>query len=1145
MMVLSIPSYAQVVELSLSIESVRIDSSYTLVGNVLETSIRVSSDSVLIPNDSWKYHAETRTWRAISSSLQGRSVVISYSTSAFFYPRRFSSSKFVIAPYDSTIVGSDSVTTILTSRITRADLFGSSTIQRSGSLTRGITFGSNRDASLESGLRLDLSVKITDDLEILATLTDQSTPIQPDGSTQNLREFDQVFIRLRGKAGQLQLGDVDVVHNTSMFARVNRRLQGADILARTTIGDQRATASVARGVFRSQVLGGIDGVQGPYRLTGGSGETFIIVLAGSETVYIDGIKVERGEENDYIIDYGLGEITFTNKRFITAKTRITIDFQYITQEYTRTLLAGSSQVNGLLGGRLDLLATVIREADGDNPNAQLLLTQQEINILRQAGDDPNAAVVSGVTPYDSAAESLQIRYIKRDTLVAQPTAQVYYKASNDPNQQGFSIRFSRTEDGRGGYIRSGSTLNGFVYRWVGDGAGNYDTLRTLIAPTDKQVASLASRIILTDGLQLVGELAGSRFDKNRFSDFDNSDNGGLAWSAGVIANNKISGRGRLRFDADHRYTGERFVFFDRPREVEFDRQWNVSESINSYEQLTKATVNWQVLNATAITLNGGALRRRSTESDQIRFQVLSTETDLPEVNYQAEITSSSDSTLQSEGVWFRQRGTLLRPTKVGNLVLTPIVRFEHEERDQNDMATDSLSLLSLSFLDVTPGLQLRDSGQRWSLSLSSGVRTDNTPRGGSLQRESISRTHSVGWMYDAGFRFRTEQEIGLRSIRYDPSHSQLTGSTNSNSLQVRSLVRYMLSSRFLEGQWTYDIRSERRAQLQERYFEVGPELGSYIWDDIDGDGIQDIDEFFPERVPGEGTFLLQFVPGDTFIPVTSLDTGLRHTLRFKELFDESDDWLLLQRVEISSRFTIRESSGSNLTDLYQLRIGTFQGANTQQGRISTNHEFRLLQGVNRLGLRLSHDYLKASNRLVIGLDRQNREAVHLNVDTKIDDIWSGNLQMIRYTQQNESEQLASRGFNILSDEVRPSITVRFSRQFITSISTGIINRSDRLPAQPTILRAWFIDAEATLFHSRGARTRLSVGRRVNAIRGLSSSYGLYELTDGGAEGTVWSATIQSDYRISDFIRASFNYDMKSFPGRPLIQTMRFVVSAVL
>src|SRR5690606_8623036 len=121
----------------------------------------------------------------------------------------------------------------------------------------------------------------------------------------------------------------------------------------------------------------------PYRLAGTSGETFIIVLAGTENVFLDGRPLSRGEENDYVIDYGLGEITFTNRHFINSKSRITVDFQYISQQYTRSLVAAESQASDLLGGRLDIRATVIREADGNNPNAQLLLSPSEIDVLRR------------------------------------------------------------------------------------------------------------------------------------------------------------------------------------------------------------------------------------------------------------------------------------------------------------------------------------------------------------------------------------------------------------------------------------------------------------------------------------------------------------------------------------------------------------------------------------------------------------------------------------------------------------------------------------------------------------------------------------------------------------------------------------------
>ena len=69
-----------------------------------------------------------------------------------------------------------------------ADLFGTSGLQRRGSITRGITTGNRRDVSLESGLRLELTGEITDGVQLQAVLTDENTPIQPDGSTQRLSE---------------------------------------------------------------------------------------------------------------------------------------------------------------------------------------------------------------------------------------------------------------------------------------------------------------------------------------------------------------------------------------------------------------------------------------------------------------------------------------------------------------------------------------------------------------------------------------------------------------------------------------------------------------------------------------------------------------------------------------------------------------------------------------------------------------------------------------------------------------------------------------------------------------------------------------------------------------------------------------------
>ncbi|MEX0720414.1 MAG: hypothetical protein WD059_07080 [Balneolaceae bacterium] len=1118
------------------------DSSYYLNEWVVPSSIEILVDGEIIPVETWAFNEETGMLHFINPSgfeFDDESIVkVRFDA----YPLTLRRSYQVRTPIelDSTIFDNPDSLGQEISALQSQSTFDESNLRQSGSLSRGVIVGTNQDFSLESGLNFELNGALTENIHINASLTDQNIPIQPDGTTQNLREFDQVFIQVEAPNTMVEMGDVDINLEQSTFARLNRRLQGAAGYTNTPVGDYGGALSVVRGTYKSVSFSGEEGVQGPYRLTGRNNEEFVIILAGTERVYINGQRVQRGAENEYIIDYGLGEVFFTGNLLVKDETRILIEYEYVDQNFNRTMIAAEGG-DELFDGKLRIGATVIRQADGDDLLSQQSLTENDIEVLRAAGDNLEDATISGARIADEREREEYVLYAEVDTMVNGETFRIYQHQPNSPEAI-YRVRFSDVGNGEGSYRRISGDVNGLLYEWVGPGRGKYESFQQLPAPQKQQMVALNGRYSLTDKFEVFGEWAVSDFDQNRFSSLDNDDNTDIAYESGLRMNEIESPFGILNAQVNRRYSGRRFEFFERTRDVEFDRKWNITRTGQSRESINEAMLNVSPSSQTSIGGEVGLVERDDFVGIRQASSIRSTEPNWFNLTYNQDLVQSEDDVLAEDGRWFRQNGRLSKDLLAGDIIFTPYLAVEQENRIQRNTITDTLSQRSQSYYDAGPGIRIGVSD--FQIDAAVAYRSETGVLENELRKEFSAIEQRYEVLYRPSSNFETINEVKIRNKNYTEDFAAL-GNINRQGLFVKSVTSYMSANEFIDGEVFYQANTQRQAVLQETYVRVGSASGQYVWRDTNEDGVQQVDEFFQEVSPNEGLYIRRFLPSDELFPVVFLNLRTKHNNKpFQFITSDEDNWL--SGINLRSRIDISENSTTeNLRDVYLVKLRTFRNdSSTVQGRLLWEKELDMLQNVNQADLRFGYNQNRALNQRAVEAIRTYTDLFYLN--SSLDVTERVRILMDSYIGKNKSisSRISSRNYNINSYNIRPGIDATINRSWNTAFHISYTQKEDFYPAQN--VRANMIKLENTnrIFLFRKLQSNLRVELRRTLVNGSSSTYGSYELTEGTGEGTnlIWS--LNSTYRISNLIRFSLDYDGRTVENLPAIHTIKLVMSAV-
>ena len=1095
----------------------------------------VLRDSLLTRFQDYQFNYSTATF-ALSDTLPYSifdTLYVTYQTIKLSLNKEYKRRSLVIK-YDEERGDTVRISEIDRSGFTPDAIFGPG-IQKSGTLIRGFTVGTTKDFSLQSGLRLQLSGNLSDDIEIVAALTDENTPIQPEGNTERLEELDRVFIQIKHPNAVGTFGDYLLVKRVGEFGVINRKLQG--LMGEFFLEEHGAYISIGspRGKFNTNNFRGSDGVQGPYDLIGINGEKNIIVIAGTERVFVDGIEMKRGENGDYTIEYANATLTFTTNRLITTLSRISVDFEYTSRQYNRNFIGGGA-TSSLLNNKLNLKFQYMREGDDENSPIDIALSEGDKRIISEAGDNQLNATKSGVSLAEVDSNGVRKGvYSAIDTLIDGEQF-TYYLFNPGDTTAIYNVAFSDIGEGLGDYIRE--AIGNF--RFVGIKQGRYQPIIFLPLPEENQLGNLVLNFTPIENINLSMEYSGSYYDQNKLSNMDDGDNYGYATNISLNVNpSEVNlgslNMGKIGLSYKDRFIQGRFYTADRFNQVEFNRIYNITPTTRQEdESLREIRLNLLPVKELSLVSLAGFLRKgENFKSDRFYNTIKITNDDNYNVDYNFDYNLSENISVKTD--WLRQSGN-------GYFIfwkLKPGIEFIAEDkRDISKQSkNDSLLTGSFQYLEVNPFIQLIDIdgllvGAKYSL------RDEYMPLDGTMTKESRATTHHFDLSYSGIKEINTIFNLTVRNRNFTEPFKQL-GALDNQTILVRSNSKFKLWEPILNGNLFYEVTTKMSARLEKVFVPVESGTGNYRYlGDLNGNGIADEDEFEPTVFDGD--FILVTIPSDELFPVIELKASTRWKIRYADIFDRNSLLgTILKPLSTETVWRIEEiTREEDFSKIYSLSLEYFQvEGNTIRGTNFFQQDIFINENSQDLSFRFRFTQNKRMSEFNSGIERGYNRERSLRIRFRMIKEFSNQTDVVNINNNNSSEQTLSRNFAITDNNITSDFSYRPDRNLEVGFILKVGRSEDNYPELPTIIDLNSQRLRFNLSFTGIGRLRIEI-ERVELITNTTEVFIPFELTGGNQLGKNYFGRVNFDYRIASFLQITLDYNGRLQGAGRVIHTAR-------
>ncbi|MCG9794064.1 hypothetical protein [Flavobacterium algicola] len=985
-------------------------------------------------------------------------------------------------------------------------------LNTSGSITRGVTIGTNQNAVLNSNLDLQITGKISEKVSLRASLQDSNIPIQNGGYSQKLDQFDNIFMELYSDQWNIRAGDIFLENHKTQFLNFNKKVQG--LAANFDFGTEEkntnvfASASLVKGQYAKSTFAGTESNQGPYKLIGQNGELYVLVISGSERVYVNGRQLQRGENNDYTIDYNAGEITFTSLFTITSEMRIVVEYQYSDANFTRFVTyAGASHHED----KWSLAAYLYSENDIKNQPVQQTLSTEQVQTLAQAGDNTN--LMTSLSAYrDTYSESKSLYIQKTDQEIT------YYEYSNNPDAELYNVSFSLVGNNNGNYTLLNSSSISKIYQYVPPInnilQGNYEPITQLVAPVKIQIADFVGKYNPSEKTIVDFEIAVSNNDKNLFSTLDDDNNQGV--SARINAKQRLYSKG-LNIDAfaKYQFIQKDFSSVERLYSIEFDRDWNIESTLFGNQSLLTSGLNFEL-----------QPHPNSTNRANFTYQ-------FEKLDFSNSFSGSRHSltgifqvknwNFSSEGSYLKSDATESTSTFIRNQAQ---VRYHFgknwvgasnriEDNQSRNKATNVYASLSQRFNEFGVFVGRGDSTKVY-VELGILKRSNDSIQNSILQRVNNSNSYFLKSKLLQTNTSDLTVYANYRILDYnDPSIEK------ESTLNSRVVFNDRFFNQLIQTTSTYETNSGSLSQQEYTFVEVDAGLGVYMWNDYNNDGIQELQEFEIAPYIDQAKYIQVYLPNLLFIKTHQTKFSQSLIINPSQWQNKSNLLKLASHFYNQTNFLINRKTRNN-GDNFELN--PFANSSEDVLGLSSNFSNSLFYNRGKQNHSVTYTYLgnKSKNLLSNGTQETENNSHQLQYAHLYHKSWLFSFFTRSINTSVNSENYPLKNYEVTGYQLAPKISYLFSKNTSWDIFYELQNKENQIGNLETLVQNRF-GTSVSYSGKKNFTMNGEVSFYENNYTGNEFSSVGFQMLEGLQTGQniVWKLLLQKN--ITQFLDINLNY----------------------